>query len=96
MRLGKTSVKGRIYRYGQDKVVQVYHFFNKGTIEDKVQSYFEDRLDRAAVALAKVTGETPEEVKGTLNGQLARAGGNDFISTILVNRLSHRHLQELP
>ena len=61
---------GRIYRYGQDKVVQVYHFFNKGTVEDKVQSYFEDRLDRAAIALSRVTGENPEEIKGTLNGQL--------------------------
>lgn len=61
---------GRIYRYGQDKVVQVYHFFNKGTVEEKVQSYFEERLDRAAIALAKVTGENPEEIKGTLNGQL--------------------------
>lgn len=61
---------GRVYRYGQDKVVQVYHFFNKGTIEDKVQSYFEDRLDRAAKALAQVTGEIWEEIKGTLNGQL--------------------------
>lgn len=61
---------GRVYRYGQDKVVQVYHFFNKGTIEDKVQFYFEDRLDRAAVALSRVTGENPEEIKGTLNGQL--------------------------
>ena len=46
------------------------HFFNKGTVEDKVQSYFEDRLDRAAIALAHVTGENPEEIKGTLNGQL--------------------------
>lgn len=61
---------GRVYRYGQTKVVQVYHFFNKGTIEDKVQAYFEDRLDRAAIALAHVTGENPEEIKGTLNGQL--------------------------
>jgi ERCC4-related helicase/HKD family nuclease len=61
---------GRIYRYGQDKVVQVYHFFNKGTVEETVQAYFEDRLDRAAIALAHVTGENPEEIKGTLNGQL--------------------------
>ena len=61
---------GRVYRFGQDKVVQIYHLFNKGTIEDKVQSYFEDRLDRAAVALAHVTGENPEEIKGSLNGQL--------------------------
>ena len=61
---------GRVYRFGQDKVVQVYHFFNKGTIEEKVQSYFEDRLERAAEALAQVTGEDPEELKGSLNGQL--------------------------
>lgn len=61
---------GRVYRFGQEKVVQVYHFFNKGTIEEKVQSYFEDRLERAAEALAQVTGEDPEEIKGTLNGQL--------------------------
>ena len=61
---------GRVYRFGQDKVVQVYHFFNKGTIEEKVQSYFENRLERAAKALAQVTGEDPEDIKGTLNGQL--------------------------
>jgi SNF2 family DNA or RNA helicase len=61
---------GRVYRYGQDKVVQVYHFFSAGTIEDKVQSYFENRLDRAAIALSRITGENPEEIKGTLNGQL--------------------------
>lgn len=61
---------GRVYRYGQDKVVQVYNFFNKGTVEDKVQSYFENRLERAATALAAVTGEDPEDIKGTLNGQL--------------------------
>jgi len=61
---------GRVYRFGQDKVVQAYNFFNKGTIEEKVQSYFEDRLERAAEALAQVTGEDPEEIKGTLNGQL--------------------------
>jgi ERCC4-related helicase/HKD family nuclease len=61
---------GRIYRFGQDKVVQAYHFFNKGTIEETVQSYFEARLERAAQALSKVTGEDPEDIKGTLNGQL--------------------------
>ncbi|MEI7835790.1 MAG: helicase-related protein [Planctomycetota bacterium] len=61
---------GRVYRFGQEKVVQVYNFFNKGTIEEKVQSYFEERLETAAKALAQVTGENPEDIKGTLNGQL--------------------------
>jgi ERCC4-related helicase len=61
---------GRVYRYGQDKVVQVYNFFNQGTIEDRVQDYIETRLGRAATALAQVTGEDPEEIKGALNGQL--------------------------
>ncbi|MCH7472032.1 DEAD/DEAH box helicase family protein [bacterium] len=61
---------GRIYRYGQDKVVQVYNFFSQGTIEDKVQSYFSQRLKRAAQALARVTGEDPEEITATLSGQL--------------------------
>ncbi|HYN23512.1 MAG TPA: hypothetical protein VES69_00550, partial [Pyrinomonadaceae bacterium] len=59
-----------VYRYGQDKVVQVYNFFNQGTIEDRVQDYIETRLGRAATALAQVTGEDPEDIKGTLNGQL--------------------------
>lgn len=61
---------GRVYRYGQKKVVQVYNFFNQGTIEEKVQTYFENRLKRAAEAIAQVTGEDPEDIKGTLNGQL--------------------------
>jgi superfamily II DNA or RNA helicase len=61
---------GRVYRFGQDKVVQVYHFINRGTVEDQVHEYFEDRLERAARAIGKVTGEDPEEIKATLNGQL--------------------------
>jgi superfamily II DNA or RNA helicase len=61
---------GRVYRYGQKKVVQVYHFYNRGTIEEKVQSYFESRLERAAAAITKVTGEDAEEIKASLNGQL--------------------------
>ncbi len=61
---------GRVYRYGQDKVVQVYHFFNQGTIEDKVQEYFENRLKRAAEAISQVTHEDPEDIKATLNGHL--------------------------
>ena len=61
---------GRVYRYGQDKVVQVYHFFSQGTIEDKVQEYFETRLKHAAGAISQVTGEDPEDIQATLNGQL--------------------------
>jgi len=61
---------GRVYRYGQDKVVQVYNYYNQGTIEEKVQLYSEDRIERAAVAISKVTGEDPEEIVSYLNGQL--------------------------
>src|SRR5262249_3011703 len=61
---------GRVYRYGQDKVVQVYHFINRATIEDQVHEYFEDRLKRAAATLAKVTGEDWEEIKASLSGLL--------------------------
>jgi SNF2 family DNA or RNA helicase/HKD family nuclease len=61
---------GRVYRFGQDKVVQVYNYLNKGTIEDLVQSYFQHRLERASTAIAAVTGEDLEEILGTLNGQL--------------------------
>jgi len=61
---------GRVYRYGQDKVVQIYNLRAKDTIEDTVRSYFEQRLRVAAGALRAVTGEDPEELIASLNGQL--------------------------
>jgi len=61
---------GRVYRFGQDKVVQIYNFLSEGTIEELVQSYFQGRLERAAWAIANVTGEDPEDIMGTLSGQL--------------------------
>src|SRR5438094_10601721 len=45
---------GRVYRYGQDKVVQVYHLFNKATVEELVQACFENRVKQSARAIAKV------------------------------------------
>jgi hypothetical protein len=61
---------GRVYRYGQDKVVQIYNLRAKDTVEDTVRSYFEQRLRVAAQALRQVTGEDPEEIVASLNGQL--------------------------
>ncbi|RKX53777.1 MAG: hypothetical protein DRP50_05345, partial [Thermotoga sp.] len=61
---------GRVYRYGQDKVVQIYNFYNQGTIEEKVQSYSEDKIGRAAEAISRVTHEDPEDIIAALNGQL--------------------------
>jgi len=61
---------GRIYRFGQEKVVQIYNFSNKNTIEDLVNSYFEQKLNMAAKVLGTITGEDPEEMKGVLYGQL--------------------------
>jgi len=61
---------GRVYRYGQEKVVQIYNLRAKDTVEDTVRSYFEQRLRVAAEALRQVTGEDPEELMATLQGQL--------------------------
>lgn len=61
---------GRIYRYGQEKIVQIYNLRNKDTIEETVRSYFDQRLRYAADALTRVTGEDLEDLVGSLNGQL--------------------------
>jgi superfamily II DNA or RNA helicase len=61
---------GRVYRFGQKKVVQTYNFSNKNTVEDKIWGYMQDRLDRAAAALAEVTGEDVEDIKASLVGQM--------------------------
>ena len=61
---------GRVYRYGQDKRVVVYNLQNAGTIEDKVRSYLEEKMDRAAKTLSQVTGEDYEEIKSGLLGQI--------------------------
>jgi superfamily II DNA or RNA helicase len=61
---------GRVYRYGQSKVVQIYNLKNKDTIEDTVRSYFDQKLRFAAAALTRVTGEDAEELIASLNGQL--------------------------
>jgi superfamily II DNA or RNA helicase len=61
---------GRLYRYGQKKVVQVYNFRNGGTVEDQVYGYLERRLGVAAHALSQVTGEDAEDVKTSMLGHL--------------------------
>jgi len=61
---------GRVYRYGQDKVVQIYNLRARDTVEETVRSYFEQRLRVAAQALQQVTGENPEELIASLNWQL--------------------------
>ncbi len=59
---------GRLYRYGQDKRVQIFNFQNAGTIEDKVRQYLEDKTKNAAERLAGVTGETSAEIEEGLLG----------------------------
>ncbi|MBI1995897.1 MAG: DEAD/DEAH box helicase [Deltaproteobacteria bacterium] len=61
---------GRIYRFGQTKRVQIYNFRGKETVEDKIYGFLEQKIDIAAKALAKVTGEDPEDIKTTMLGQL--------------------------
>jgi superfamily II DNA or RNA helicase len=90
---------GRVYRYGQDKVVQIYNLRAKETIEDTVRSYFDRRLRAAAEALSKVTGESVEELVGSLNGQLeAEIEPEDIYKKALVegtlNKQSKEDIQE--
>jgi superfamily II DNA or RNA helicase len=90
---------GRVYRYGQDKVVQIYNLRAKETIEDTVRSYFDRRLWAAAEALSKVTGESEEELVGSLNGQLeAEIEPEDIYKKALVegtlNKQSKEEIQE--
>lgn len=59
---------GRLYRYGQDKRVQIFNFQNAGTIEDKVRKYLEEKTKTAADRLSVVTGETPTEIEEELLG----------------------------
>ncbi len=61
---------GRVYRYGQEKVVQIYNLRARDTVEETVRSYFEQRLRVSAQALQQVTGEDPEELIASLNWQL--------------------------
>ena len=90
---------GRVYPYGQEKVVQIYNLRAKETIEDTVRSYFDKRLWAAAEALSKVTGESVEKLVGSLNGQLeAEIEPEDIYKKALVegtlNKQSKEDIQE--
>jgi superfamily II DNA/RNA helicase len=86
---------GRVYRYGQDKVVQIYNLRAKETIEDTVRSYFDKRLWAAAEALSKVTGESVEELVGSLNGQLeAEIEPEDIYKKALVEGTLNKQTKE--
>jgi superfamily II DNA or RNA helicase len=90
---------GRVYRYGQEKVVQIYNLRAKDTVEDTVRSYFEQRLRVAAQALQQVTGEDPEELIASLNWQLeAEIEPDEIYKRALVegtlNKQSREEIQE--
>lgn len=86
---------GRVYRYGQEKVVQIYNLRAKGTIEDTVRSYFDQRLRAAAQALSGVTGEGVEELIASLNGQLeAEIDPEDIYKKALVEGTLNKQTKE--
>ncbi|MBN2543376.1 DEAD/DEAH box helicase [bacterium] len=77
---------GRIYRFGQKKVVQIYNFRNENTIEDKIYDYIEKRLKNIAKALSEVTGEPREDIITSMLGQLeSEVDYNDIYKKALVN-----------
>jgi superfamily II DNA or RNA helicase len=86
---------GRVYRYGQDKVVQIYNLRAKETIEDTVRTYFDQRLKAAATALSTVTGESVEELIASLNGQLeAEIDPEDIYKKALVEGTLNKQTKE--
>jgi superfamily II DNA or RNA helicase len=86
---------GRVYRYGQEKVVQIYNLRAKDTIEDTVRSYFDQRLRAAAEALGRVTGESMEELIASLNGQLeAEIEPEDIYKKALVEGTLNKQTKE--
>ena len=59
---------GRLYRHGQDKVVQIFNLQNNGTIEERVRQYLEQKTETAAARIAKITGEKVQEIEQGLLG----------------------------
>lgn len=59
---------GRLYRYGQNKIVLVFNFQNTDTIEEKVRKYLGQKTRIAAESLSKITGETIQEIEEGLLG----------------------------
>jgi superfamily II DNA or RNA helicase len=86
---------GRVYRYGQEKVVQIYNLRAKDTVEETVRSYFEQRLRVAAQALQQVTGEEPEELIASLNWQLeTEIDPDDIYKRALVDGTLNKQTKE--
>jgi superfamily II DNA or RNA helicase len=61
---------GRIYRYGQEKVVQIYNFRTRETTEEKIYRYIEEKIERAAKELSRVTDEDVEEIVIAMYGEM--------------------------
>ncbi len=60
----------RVYRYGQAQVVQIHNFRTKGTSEDKIYGYIEEKIERAASALTRVTGEDVEGIMAAMYDEM--------------------------
>ena len=59
---------GRLYRFGQKQVVQVFNFSYKDTIESKVRAYLESKAKTAAETLSKITGENVSDIEQSVLG----------------------------
>jgi len=87
---------GRIYRFGQAKRVQVYNFRGKETVEDKIYGFLEQKIEIAAKALAKVTGEDPEDIKTTMLGQLeSEVDYNSIYKRVIVEQDIEQSKEEI-
>jgi len=59
---------GRLYRFGQKEVVQVFNFGYKDSVESLIREYLERKTRTAAETLTKITGEKVEDIEQSLLG----------------------------
>ncbi len=90
---------GRIHRYGQTDTVQVYNLVAEDTIEEKVYTILEEKLQEIAQIIGKtdpVTGEVSEDFRSEILGYLgSSANYNELYKEALINRNYQRTEREI-
>jgi superfamily II DNA/RNA helicase len=90
---------GRIHRYGQQDTVQVYNLVAEDTVEQQIYDLLEQKLQDIARTIGKidpVTGETTEDFRGDILGNLGSAPNyQELYRRALIDRDYRRTATEL-